>query len=213
MAEEFDDDGLVAPWDKAVPTAFLPDDRLPFSDKAFNLSDYCRDLTMTFYAAFPDVLNDGRNESRIIYYVEEVWDAFLVVQQQGNQEGNGLYRVDYAVTEDDIVFAERGDWQPGRRIFVPVSTGMQTAEKAGRILSQRNADRVLAAIGTLQELLIDAGVLEALAEETENSQEESAGAGPLQAPTPRRADADVSPADLLKEIDTELADIGYALIH
>jgi HK97 family phage prohead protease len=217
MAEEFDDDALVAPWDKAMPVIMIEavdvdDDS---ESKAFNLTAYCRELIHAFYSAYPDVLSDGRDGPRVIYYAQEVYDTFLVVEQAGNQDGNGLYRVDYQVTDDGVVFADRADWIPGHRPFVTLQpVGMQTSDKAGRMLSQRSAERVLAAIGTLQELLVEAGVLEALAEEEVDEQEEAAGPGPSQTSTPEQPDADsASPAaELLTQINMERADIDYALI-
>jgi HK97 family phage prohead protease len=215
MAEEFDDDSIVAPWDKAMPVVMmeLPDDG-GNEDKAFNLTAYCRDLTNAFYAAFPDVLSDGRDGPRVIYYAQEVYDTFLVVEQQGNQDGNGLYQVNYVIN-DAVEFAAREDWVPGHRPFVPLRVaGMQTNDKAGRVMAQRNVERVLAAIATLNELLVEAGVLEAIAEEDDDTQEEAAGAGPSQTPTPDQADAaDASPAaDILTQIELERADISYALV-
>jgi hypothetical protein len=61
MAEEFDDDALVAPWDKAMPVVMIepPEDDGGDESKAFNLTAYCRELTYKFYAAYPDVLSDG----------------------------------------------------------------------------------------------------------------------------------------------------------
>ncbi len=99
-------------------------------------------------------------------------------------------------------------------------------EKAGRVIAARNAARIQQAVNSLVDVLVDAGLMEAIAtedadekeEETKTESEQQDGAGPTKAsPTPSEDEAEPSPtltsADVLREIDLERADIEYALIH
>ena len=235
MREEFDDENLVPAWEKAGPIAFLtPDeqehdgeDKGPLPDieyKGVNLSEYVRQIASTFYAEFPDTIPQDRDGPRVVYYCEEVWDVFLVVRQEGNQEENGLWRANYSVTEDGIEFAAREDWQQGHRPFVLLApAGMQVGSevvdaegKVGRMLSQHNADRLANVMTELTNILVEAGYIDAPDEEEDGDDqpEESVGTGPPEAPIPAQADEkDMSPApDPLSVIESERADISYVLV-
>jgi len=224
MREEFDDDGIVPSWEKTAPV-----DMTTREDKAVNLSGYCNELAGAFYRAHPDVLEG--NDRRVLF-VEEIWDAFLVVREE-HAGGTGLYRVDYHVEDGQPLFVDREEWTMGQRVFTPLPETMQTTakdaddEKAGRVISQRNADRLARVMTELTDILTEAGYLEAQQEEAATEEEtndkadaqsvERAGAGPSPTPTPRQAGAEPVEAppttDLLKQIDVELAEIGFVSIN
>lgn len=99
-------------------------------------------------------------------------------------------------------------------------------EKAGRVIAARNAARIQQAVSSLVDVLVDAGLMEAITtedadekeEETKIESEQQDGAGPdNEPPTPSDKEAEPSPtltsADMLREIEMEQAEIGYALIH
>lgn len=206
MRDEFDDDSIVPSWEKAEPVAHL-------DAKAYNLSAHVRMCTTSFYAAYPDIHSETRDGARLIYYVEEVYDSFVVVRQEGNQEGNGLWRVDYTIEDNQIEFASRDDWIAGHRPFVTFRQGYDVSSsdgKAGRILSQRNANRLAQAVQVLTEVLTDAGYIDA--PDNDDEQETNDGTGPQDAPIPSQADVDASPEDLLKVIAVQQAEINYALV-
>jgi len=236
MREAFDDDGIVPAWEKAAPAVWLVDvAEEELEDKAVNLSGYVTELAGAFYHAYPDVLE---GDERRVLFVEEVWDSFLVVREE-HAAGSGLYRVDYRVEDGQPLFTDREEWTMGQRVFAPLPEQMQTTakedtdDKAGRVLAARNATRIGQALAALIEVLTDAGVdVPGSDNETQDQEQEDqsndkadaqedvarAGAGPSPTPTPRRAGAELAEAspttdtDLLRQINVELAEIGFVSI-
>lgn len=83
------------------------------TNKTINLSNRIRDVITTFYARYPDSRNN-------VYWVEEVWDEFLLVKQE-TPAGNSLWKVSYSINDNIIQFAPPKEWIEGVMIFTPLS--------------------------------------------------------------------------------------------
>ena len=140
MAKEFDDDGIVAPWDKAK------------SAKAVNLTERIDDVRSAFNAQY------NPTQGSWVYWVTVVYDEYVVVQYE-SADGQAYYQVAYALSDDrSVTFAPRTEWIEGDFLFVPNAQKALRGNKAGRVLAQRNVDRISAAVAMLLEALGDAGV-------------------------------------------------------
>ena len=215
MRSEFDDDGIVPPWEKAVPVAFVTKQ---------NLMEHVNNIVMAFYSAYPDDMDQA-------WWVEEVHDTHCIVQRV-SVVGNAYYRVGYSVADGAVAFQPQDEWMEVEYVWVPKEAEdveeTQEAldileEKVGRVLAQRNANRIAAALTSLVEVLEDAGIdLGGDDEEPEEEDEKQAGALPAEeAALDREANdepEDAGPADqpptsevdkgaLLEQIQASLLDI------
>lgn len=135
MRSEFDDDGIVPPWEKA--------------GKSINLSERINSVRDAFCAQY------NPPEGRWLYWVNTVYDDAVVVEYE-SETGSTFFRVPYSIGDKgNISFAPRSEWSEGMYEFIPMS---KSAIKAGRVLAQRNVDRISAAIRALMEALDEAGV-------------------------------------------------------
>lgn len=153
MRTEFEDDGIVPSWEKAV--AMVPE------NKAVNLTDVVDSVVSAFCAQYPDVFEppEGRN----IYWVRQVWDEFVIVKQDGGV-ATATWRIPYSIVSDRVVFMPPEVWQEVAIVFVPVREVEQMGAildaeaKIGRAISAANGQRIADAITTLVQLLEGAGV-------------------------------------------------------
>lgn len=133
MRRQFDDDGIVPPWEKAddmeyeekegrilSATITLVKTAYPIQIKAANLGSLIRNVVGAFYHQFPDSKNS-------VYWVEEIWDEFITVKQE-TPIGNHLWRVSYSVNDNEIKFAPSNEWIEGTMIFVPLSTIIESGK-------------------------------------------------------------------------------------
>ena len=91
------------------------------------------------------------------YWIHEIF-ADYVIACAGMDTGNPYYRVSYHENENgDLIFAPVAEWVGGAMVFMPDSMG---EGKAGRVMAQRNVERIMAAMQMLREALADAGILQ-----------------------------------------------------
>lgn len=129
MRRQFDDDSIVAPWNKVTVREV--------ENKAINLSQRVPDVCHAFYAKFPDIHNHNHG-MHIVYWVEQVWDEFVIIEQEGTL-GRRMWKIAYSVGDDnDIEFSQQSDWMEVTIAFVPiapatmqVATDNQHDDKAG----------------------------------------------------------------------------------
>jgi len=186
-------------------------------DKSVNLSE----MVNTVRAAFEGEHNaeDGPWD----YWVATVYDDYVVVEYY--PEGKH-YAVSYARNEDGIAFADKDTWVEGSLEFVPnveveeMTDPLENIEttiiniidgKAGRVLAQRNADRLVGALQTLLDVLEDAGIdvpgyESGSYEEPEEDEDEDEKASAAQEAGP----IEISPT-FSTEIEKELIDIELYL--
>ena len=119
MREQFDDDNIVPSWDKLAIH--------PTESKAINLQEQVGSVIDAFYMQFPDVHG---THNRIVYWVDQVWDEFIVVRQEGT-EGNHLWKVAYTIDDKMINFALPQSWIEGMMTFTPL-TNTPAIEQAAR---------------------------------------------------------------------------------
>lgn len=100
-------------------------------------------------------------------YVREVFDGFVIGCVEGNLEFD-FWRIPYTENPDGTyAFAPKTEWVGGDYAFIP---GAKSTIKAGRVLAQRNAARIMNALRSLQEALADAGVDMAPEDDDEKTQ-------------------------------------------
>ena len=70
------------------------------------------------------------------------------------------YRIPYTREEERITFAPRAEWMGGDYAFIPgaKTTVISMNHKVGRVLAQRNANRIMDAMRNLRDALMDAGI-------------------------------------------------------
>lgn len=162
-----EDDSIMSPQDKALT--------MPPENKAINLSGLVDKVMMAFYTQYPDQFEPP--ETRNVYWVRQVWDEFVVVSQKG-VIANTLWKVNYAVSGEQFIFAQPSTWQEMQEVIVPVepTSGIMSADdpeaKVGRAISSANGRRIATAIVALAELLESVGIDIPGFGRTENSQHE-----------------------------------------
>jgi hypothetical protein len=148
MREEFDDDSIAPPWE----------------GKALNLS---RQLD-SIRTAFDNQYNPPQGPYD--WWVRDIYDEYIIVQNDGVQ----YFQIPYKLEDDGPEFAPRADWTEGEYEFTPVGKGgaramlheamaemekmLMREDKAGRILAERNATRIVNALTALIATLEDAGI-------------------------------------------------------
>ena len=89
-------------------------------NKAINLSQRVEDIIVTFYAKFPDVHNPNHG-MHVVYWVKQVWDEFLIVEQEGTL-GRRMWKIAYSIDESDVIeFSQQSDWMEVTIAFVPIA--------------------------------------------------------------------------------------------
>ena len=104
----------------------------PPENKAINLSKRIDDVVRTFYQAYPDI-HDSDTRFHVVYWVKQIWDEFLIVDQEGTQ-GTRTWKISYVVSETNTInFAFPPDWIEVTMAFVPVQPPNQlnTAPQIG----------------------------------------------------------------------------------
>ncbi|NIQ89322.1 MAG: hypothetical protein GWN93_09715 [Deltaproteobacteria bacterium] len=110
---ENEGDNVMSPEDKAQ--------HCPVENKAINLSQRVGDVRAKFYTEFPDIHNRNNN-MHIVYWVKQVWDEFLIVEQEGTL-GRRLWKINYNVTDDNIIdISPQQEWQEVTIAYVPLPT-------------------------------------------------------------------------------------------
>jgi HK97 family phage prohead protease len=98
-------------------------------NKAINLSQHVEDVVTTFYSKFPDIHNPNHG-TRVIYWVKQVWDEFVIVEQEGTH-GRRIWKVNYVVGEDrEIAFSQQSDWIEVTMAFIPIEQSAPQPEVA-----------------------------------------------------------------------------------
>lgn len=131
------------------------------SNKSINLSKYVESIRTAFYAQYPDNWDLG-----LYYHVMCVYDNRIVVEKCSD-EGIQYFSIRYTMDLDEaVVFLP--EWTQGSYMFIPfgateeeynvMANDILQNNKAGRVLSQRNADKLVAALATLLEVLETAGI-------------------------------------------------------
>jgi len=130
--------------------------------KAINLSEMVENVRQAFNSQY----NPPNGMWR--YWVNTVYDEFIIVCYD-NETGAEYYQVPYSLSEEGkYIFAPMGEWIEGDYEFIP-----ETMDKAGRVLSSRNATRIQAALDALHETLKEAGVYDPDDEEDESGPQKS----------------------------------------
>lgn len=110
------------------------DDKLVFENKAIHLDHLVDSVRNAFYNQYPDVFDEDRR-FRVIYYVRQIWDEFLIVQQRGSS-GNRLWKIDYQVDDQNVVsIAVPQDWVEVTLAIVPINT-QPTNDTTNEIMSE-----------------------------------------------------------------------------
>lgn len=119
-------------------------------DKAINLSQQVEDVRQAFMTQY------NSPNGRWYYWVNTVYDEYLIVCHE-SENGIEYYQIAYSQTDDNYTFAPMGEWIEGQYEFTP---GGDKSFKAGRVLSDRNAKRIKAAMDALHTCLMEAGLME-----------------------------------------------------
>jgi hypothetical protein len=98
----------------------------PAEDKAINLQERVNDVVSGFYQTFPDI-HDMDNRIHVIFWVKQVWDEFVIVDQEGTA-GNRTWKVPYSVGANNAInFAQPQDWIEVTMVFVPITNTTQSS--------------------------------------------------------------------------------------
>jgi hypothetical protein len=125
----------------------LLEDEFEMAEKAVNLSQQLEDIRQAFLSQY----NSPNNYD---YWVRDVYDEYVVVSHE-SESGVTFYQVGYSEMEDGYEFAPRAEWMEGEYVFTPSG---EKRFKAGRVLSQRNADDIVSAVVSLAQVLERAGI-------------------------------------------------------
>jgi HK97 family phage prohead protease len=135
----------------------------PPQNKAVNLTERVSDITSAFYTQYPDVREP--ESMRVVYWMREVWDTHVIVAMR-NADGQSYWVIPYTLTDESVEFVPMDQWREVELTYVPVSaaettlasTDIDMEGKAGRVLSQANANRIVAAVTQLVTVLEAAGI-------------------------------------------------------
>ncbi len=126
MRSEFDDDTLVSPFEKAGTDMGEPKVDVVKSlatSKAVNLGELVGKIELSFYAQYPDRLEPA--EQRQIFYVREVWDTHLIVEER-TAEAQRFYEVPLAILGGEVAFGSQDTWKEGAYQFVTLTNETET---------------------------------------------------------------------------------------
>jgi len=102
--------------------------------KAMSYTQHIYEVRSAFYLAY----NAEQDAMASRYYVKEVFDEYLVVEDSAADYS--YYQVNYTKTEESISFTPRGEWVAGKYEFVAVSKSESEDESEDESVQSNQGD-------------------------------------------------------------------------